>query len=634
MGLPFGPGDLTDPPSDTERLDTNGSAEWVKRRADDGISYHYLNTLTGQIKWSEDDGPSSSSSQPSTLFPPAVEQSRLSVYSDDSDIQPFDHLPNKRQRAQNGKARAPAPRTEPNSQAVLELTSAERIAKILQQSLEPGPPDAIADLSVAAKGAIQAVIQNIQTTGLNRQSEDDIRLDELVYTVVLAVRNLLYIGAAFNSQLANGGPPTRNHSSQNPLKPTQRKVTATLSRLVLSARAMQYDSGSQLADTLGRIETDSEELERAVAAFVLEVQRYKHNEPDGDKRPKRLQGVFSTANMGLGLVGGGTAGSWKGFGWVSFEDEGLTPQRPLNADSVSEVGSSAHRMHDYFIALNQALRITSEHSGMHTSSFALYRAHRIPLVPQVQIRVQDLLSQLSAFLALVVDIHVARHVDIDGIRQAGDAAADDRYVASVDTARRLVRALEGIVQSVYDDSSAILLATQTLQEGDRVLVLGEREAAFDLIDRLATSLEANLGGVRQTFEDLLSIGHEQADLAQGDYNGSIEWRMSRMSLINDHFGSSLAAPNRQHDAYNSENEDVVDMELAFNRPGLRKQKSAADASYESYRTLANENAPSVPDTESYDSTLVTPHPDHDDFDNDDTLFEDERESFHYDMPMS
>jgi son of sevenless-like protein len=93
--------------------------------------------------------------------------------------------------------------------------------------------------------------------------------------------------------------------------------------------------------------------------------------------------------------------------------------------------------------------------------------------------------------------------------------------------------------------------------------------------------------VKQTFEGLLSVGHEQADVAQGDYNGSIEWRMSRLSVINDHFGGALHASTSTDPYY--ENEDVVDMELAFSSSGTKK----ADT-YDSYRTLAN--PPNVPDT--------------------------------------
>jgi son of sevenless-like protein len=232
-------------------------------------------------------------------------------------------------------------------------------------------------------------------------------------------------------------------------------------------------------------------------------------------------------------------------------------------------------------------------------------------VQQVRSRVQELITQISAFMSLIADIHVARHVDIDGIRQAGDSVASDHYSHSVENARQLVRTLETVVQAIYDDSSALLLTTQRLHDVDRSSVRGEREAAYDLLDSLSSSLRTNLAHVKQTFEGLLSVGHEQADVAQGDYNGSIEWRMSRLSVINDHFGGAVHAPNPT-EAYLSESEDVVDMELAFNRPGGRKQRSGADSSYDSYRTLADaDDTAQVParDSEiSLDKTLITQSP--------------------------
>jgi son of sevenless-like protein len=216
--------------------------------------------------------------------------------------------------------------------------------------------------------------------------------------------------------------------------------------------------------------------------------------------------------------------------------------------------------------------------------------------------VQELVTHISAFLSTIADIHVARHVDIDGIRQAANATADDHYSRSVENARRLVRTLETVVQAIYDDSSALLITAQGLRD-DCNLLRGERESSYDLLDSLSSSLNANLKSVKQTFEGLLSVGHEQADVAQGDYNGSIEWRMSRLSVINDHFGGAIHAP-MSTDPY-SERGDVVDMELAFSRSGTKK----ADISYDSYRTLANAPEASTTVTErdsevSFDTNLV------------------------------
>jgi son of sevenless-like protein len=250
----------------------------------------------------------------------------------------------------------------------MELTSAERIAKTLQHALEPPPPNLASDLSIIAKGTIQAIVENVQSSGVFRQPEDDQKMDQLIYNAVFAIRNLLYIAGVPPTQIPANLLPAAGRdgkaASQTPLRPAQRKVTATLSRLVLSARAIQYDSGSVMAETLNRIESDTEELDRAVSAFVLEVQRTEHKLPKPKGTPaKRLHGVFTTANVGLGLVGAGTAGSWKGFGYLSLDDEGGMPQKVLGTEVVSNMGSSLDQLQEGLNALDQALRLTTDNSG-------------------------------------------------------------------------------------------------------------------------------------------------------------------------------------------------------------------------------------------------------------------------------
>lgn len=226
----------------------------------------------------------------------------------------------------------------------------------------------------------------------------------------------------------------------------------------------------------------------------------------------------------------------------------------------------------------------------------------------------------------MADIHVARHVDIDGIRQSGDAAANDHYSETVERARNLVRTLETVTQAIYDDSSTLLLAAQTLHDGEKGSHRPDQLEAYDLLHSLSSSLGSNLGLIKDVFDGLLSVGQQQAELSQGDYNGFIDWRMSRLSVINDHFDDPSHKSTK--DSYHSENEDVVDMELAFNRPGMRSQKSTAESSYDSYRTLANSNDTVLTrDSEvSLDNTLVTQSPTEmrDGYvDNDMGLYEDE-----------
>jgi son of sevenless-like protein len=373
------------------RRRSNTPEPWIRKLADDGMSYYYFNKLDGQVQWTRPEGTQARErSIPTKNLTPGNQDTssrlrsgpqsrqpndtaRLSVYSDDSDIQPLDPgRSTRRQPDDRARSRRESPpKPVYDEKIVMELTSAERIAQSLQQALSPPLPEPVTDLSAIVRGAIRAVVENIQVNGLTRRPEEDQKMDELIYGVVLAVRNLLYVSASPTGQIPNNFIPRdardtkTNVLSQSPLKPAQRKVTATLSRLVLSARAMQYDSGSSISDTLNRIEVDAEELERAVAAFVLEVQRSQHSLPEGPetKPPKRLRGVFMTANVGLGLVGAGAAGGWKGFGWVSLDDEDEAPRGTLGTEVVTELGSYLSQLEDRFISLGLAIRNSDDNSG-------------------------------------------------------------------------------------------------------------------------------------------------------------------------------------------------------------------------------------------------------------------------------
>jgi len=183
---------------------------------------------------------------------------------------------------------------------------------------------------------------------------------------------------------------------------------------------------------------------------------------------------------------------------------------------------------------------------------------------------QGAVTHLSSFLSLVTSIHVARHVDIDGISQgSGQSPTNELYAQTVDNARLLVRTLEAAVQSLYDDGSALLLAIQSLRNSKMNQQPQDKDSLQEYLESLVASSKSNLRVVQQTLEQLLSLGHNQADMAQGDYNGSIEWRMSRLSVIDNQFGGArrkfLPKP------YDSEGEDVVDIEHAFRPPESKVQ---------------------------------------------------------------
>jgi son of sevenless len=344
------------------------------------MSYYYWNKMNGQIEWTKPEtditgdqlaGRQLTSNHNTLLQANRLRSdssisnssvgSRLSTSSDDSDNRPFEKdrstlLAPPSNNPIPVRRHPPLPRAahlESCDSAM--LTSAERLAQSLQESLIPSPPELLAELSERSRAAIMAVVES-QRTGY--PPEADPAINSLVYNVVTAVRNLLYISSASVNIPSNVLPPgardwRANLASQPLLKPAQRKVTTTLSKLVLSARATWYDSRSAEPDTPSHIEEDAEELQKAVVAFVLAAERCQNLglTDEGRSHPRRLHGHFSTANVGLGLVGAGTACSWKGFGFVALDDGNETPKRVLGTEIVSELTSCLVKVEEQLSSL-------------------------------------------------------------------------------------------------------------------------------------------------------------------------------------------------------------------------------------------------------------------------------------------
>lgn len=377
---------------------------WARRLADDGMSYYYWNKLNGEVRWTlpeADPEPPVTNGKPRSRTNPSTTGNRDTIvatngfhpprrrtqstsdhhsgHSDDSEIDPRGRSTSisNSQSSLNGDSfdatNSPVHRYPPNNVPVVELTSAERSAQSLQRALAPAPPELMTELSDKVQRSITAVVDNVQSVAFPRRPEEDSAMNELVGEVVIAVRNLLYVSATpsghIPSDLIPGGgrDPGVKTASQALLKPAQRKVTATLSKLVLSARAVLYDSGSSTSDIPTRIEGDAEELERAVLTFVMEVQRSQNQamveQLTGTSSLKRLHGVFMTANIGLGLVGGGAAANWKGFGWVAVEETDESLGRILGMDVIAELEVHLSQVEETFGALGKALRSLTDESG-------------------------------------------------------------------------------------------------------------------------------------------------------------------------------------------------------------------------------------------------------------------------------
>jgi son of sevenless-like protein len=360
---------------------------WVRRLADDGRAYYYQNKLDGQVQSTlPPSAPSRVNGQqrsharetPTMRSEPATSQAKtqrppdhLSIYSDDSDVEPSDiDQPTSFSTSQSSLHDPSEQRQSPSltftlseKRPAIQLTPAERLAHSLQQAVAPPPPELVTELSDIARNAISTVVTRVQRIGIPRAADGDSGIEDLINAVVVSVRDLLYISAPPSGSIpsdvlpAHARDPPVNNASQAMLKPALRKVTATLSKLVLSARAIQFESGTSTSDAPLRIEADAEELERAIVAFVLEVQRTQNRalvEQIGPTSLKRLRGVFLTSNIGLGLVGAGAAGSWKGFGWVALDESDERPGRILGTEVLSELETHMTKAEERFNAFTQA----------------------------------------------------------------------------------------------------------------------------------------------------------------------------------------------------------------------------------------------------------------------------------------
>jgi son of sevenless-like protein len=358
---------------------------WVRRLTDDGQTYFYYNKITGERKWTLLDTPisgnggnpftsmaSNSSVSLSTATSDTsagmmsratsdtspIRKDRDSVYSDGSDIMPnggdssFGLTPLQRSIA------------EAKKNGGLNFSMAEQAALALQEAMSP---QTVRDLTGEVQKAIGVVIDRARHADLwNPQQMAS--MTACVTAVVKSVRNLLYIAALPSGtiplDIMKDGSESRItavQSVQAQLKPAQRKVTATLSKLVLSTRAYHSDVGTSPGDAASRLEQDALELDKALQAFVQDVQRYQRHSRLGTKR---VFGAFSPDYLGLGVYGGGAAASWKGFGFVVVNAEEDVPKQPFGVEAVVWLKQSADQLSAQIAGFGDLLTNPEKVTGM------------------------------------------------------------------------------------------------------------------------------------------------------------------------------------------------------------------------------------------------------------------------------
>ena len=546
------------------------------------MSYYYVHTQTGHVRWTPP-SPTSGPRNPhredpngrGTRIDPynngrtrttseAGRQlgqniRRASVYSDHSEVNPYDDV-----RPTGGNIR-PLPRPGLPAETEEVLLHPLQIARRLQHELAPPPLPAITSYSEAACDAISAVVESFaERSRLASQQADpsevvaqSAAMAHKVTLVVVAVRNLLYVSGTLTGPLpalANSHMGEDTDWVRSQIKPFQRKVTATLSKLVLSARAVNANPDWPSTTSTGRVESDAAELERAVTTFVYEIQRSA-----ASQRAKRLQGVLlpgeDAAGVGPGLIGAGAAGQWKGSGFVPLAAErAYPPQRKLGREVVSELSNLRLQAEDkiaaHFTSITQYKNASLRSTPDYGSTDVRAVSDRVILAGRLAI------AQLSEFLALAEDIDVAGYVDVEGFENVPET-----YLQDVQRARELIRTFETARQALYDDSSVVLMASQAIH----VSLFGQGgQGPPDVVHAAIPALRENLGTLMETLELLLDIAQ-----SQGEVHAARQVLHHSSQLGHGGLGGDWAEFHEQLQGEGGENVDLAEAIRAGGQPASR-----------------------------------------------------------------
>lgn len=302
---------------------------WVKRLADDGMSYYYLNTVDSTVRWTPP-SPVAGPHQRSFTFPDkrqradssAANTDRISLHSDDSDQNPLGILGRTAAHAHTDSQTLPTPALDKYTEESPDLQAAKDLQTALQERFPP-IPDTLDDLAQAARAAITDLLDAALARSNNALVKDAIK------RTTDSVRNLIYASSTLIgslSSLPRPYLPLSEYPDTNELKPYYRKVTAAMVKLTAGIRS-SFSSDVVNNELQSRFQNDAVELERAIATFVGEVMRRRPN--GGSARHVRaiLSSEDGKAGIGLELLGAGSAGSWKGFGFIEpIAGHALTPE--------------------------------------------------------------------------------------------------------------------------------------------------------------------------------------------------------------------------------------------------------------------------------------------------------------------
>jgi len=257
------------------------------------------------------------------------------------------------------------------------------LAEALQHDLAPPPSDSVTALSTLAQHSVTAIVTAVHSHDSPNRPLTQASLEKRIADSVIAIRHLLYVSSPPYGHIPNHlyprdgavSGPSIPQSLQAQLKPAQRRVTATLSKLVLAALAAQYDTKSFTSEVSERMKTDAKELGRALTTFVTEVQKVNDQVPR-HKLSRRLFATLLPTDVGLGLIGAGAAGGWKGFGWVGTQAE-RQPMRDLSTEVLAELKVAIAELEEKLVDLHSTVFEGDERESMIQSVTALRESYHL-----------------------------------------------------------------------------------------------------------------------------------------------------------------------------------------------------------------------------------------------------------------
>jgi son of sevenless len=283
---------------------------WVKRLADDGLTFYYVNPITNETSWSPPSPTTTDKVRMRSHSNVTYDSNRDSVISDSSDIHPV---------VQDTTEVHTMEALLPNH---AETTPAEAAALQLQEALLSSSSLTFNQLVSDTRAAIATIWESMPDTE---------KLMERVESTVTAIRQLLHkAGTLPPSGKMQEILAERDESAQSRVKITQRKLVTTLSKVVLAARAISLNT----TGGYGRVQQDASDLDECVVNFAQEIERRNLADIANQRLAGMLVSAEGAAGVGTGLIGAGIGGGWKGFGFVPTAEN--APQRVLCSSLITE----------------------------------------------------------------------------------------------------------------------------------------------------------------------------------------------------------------------------------------------------------------------------------------------------------